>query len=69
MSSHDMLKSVSTWRARDATIDGHTTRLWMPIMNSSTAERIANKRSTINTEKKKHRGGGLEGYRGAARRA
>ena len=39
VSSQDMLKSVSTCRALEATIEGHTTRLWIPVINSKTGKK------------------------------
>lgn len=36
VSSQDMLKSVRTCRALEATIEGATTRLWIPVIKSTT---------------------------------
>jgi len=36
VSSQDILKSVNTCRALDATIEGATTRLWIPIKKRET---------------------------------
>lgn len=47
VSSQDMLKSVKTCRALDATIEGATTRLWTPIKKRETESKMVKNHSMI----------------------
>lgn len=42
VSSHDILKSLSTCRVRDVNICGAITSLWIPITKSDTAKKNNN---------------------------
>lgn len=43
VSSHDILKSLSTCRVRDVNICGAITNLWMPITKSDTVTKVEKK--------------------------
>ena len=49
VSSQDMLKSVNTCLALEATIEGATTRLWIPVKNKMTVNKRQNMKSPVSS--------------------